>query len=87
MIKVLLADDHALLRGSLKQLLDDTGFVQVVAQAIGEQPKSILTANLEALLTNSTLPYATTTGQASDFNILAGASQTDPRSHGSQVNQ
>ena len=33
MIKVLLADDHALLRGSLKQLLDDTGFVQVVAQA------------------------------------------------------
>mgnify|MGYP001304266890 FL=1 len=33
MIKVLLADDHALLRGSLKQLLDETGFVQVVAQA------------------------------------------------------
>jgi two-component system invasion response regulator UvrY len=33
MIKVLLADDHALLRGSLKQLLDDTGFVEVVAQA------------------------------------------------------
>lgn len=28
---------------------------QPVAQAIGEQPKSILTANLEALLTNSTL--------------------------------
>jgi DNA-binding NarL/FixJ family response regulator len=33
MIKVLLADDHALLRGSLKQLLEDTNFVQVVAQA------------------------------------------------------
>lgn len=33
MIKVLLADDHALLRGSLKQLLDETGFVQVLAQA------------------------------------------------------
>ena len=60
---------------------------QPVAQAIGEQPKSILTANLEALLTNSTLPYATTTGETSDFNILLGASQTDPRSHGSQVNQ
>lgn len=60
---------------------------QPVAQAIGEQPKSILTANLEALLTNSTLPYATTTGETSDFNILVGASQTDPRSHGSQVKQ
>ncbi|MFM7277359.1 MAG: thioredoxin domain-containing protein, partial [Microcystis aeruginosa] len=60
---------------------------QPVAQAIGEQPKSILTANLEALLTNSTLPYATTAGETSDFNILVGASQTDPRSHGSQVNQ
>ncbi|MFM7794856.1 MAG: thiol:disulfide interchange protein, partial [Microcystis panniformis] len=34
-----------------------------------------------------TLPYATTTGETSDFNILVGASQTDPRSHGSQVNQ
>lgn len=33
MIKVLLADDHALLRGSLKQLLEETGFVEVVAQA------------------------------------------------------
>lgn len=33
MIKVLLADDHALLRGSLKQLLEDTGYVEVVAQA------------------------------------------------------
>jgi len=33
MIKVLLADDHALLRGSLKQLLEDTGYIQVVAQA------------------------------------------------------
>ena len=60
---------------------------QPVAQAIGEQPKSILTANLEALLTNSTLPYAPTPGQNSDFNILVGASQTDPRSHGSQVKQ
>jgi len=33
MIKVLLADDHALLRGSLKQLLEDTGYIQVMAQA------------------------------------------------------
>ena len=38
MIKVLLADDHALLRGSLKQLLEDTGFVQVLAQA-GDYPE------------------------------------------------
>ncbi len=33
MIKILLADDHTLLRGSLKQLLEDTQYCQVVAQA------------------------------------------------------
>ena len=38
MIKVLLADDHALLRGSLKQLLENTGCLQVVAQA-GDYPE------------------------------------------------
>jgi thiol-disulfide isomerase/thioredoxin len=58
-----------------------------VAQTIGEQPKSILTANLEALLTNSPLPYATATGQTSDFDAPVASNQTDPRSHGSQVRQ
>lgn len=33
MIKVLLADDHSLLRAGLKQLLESSGFIQVQAQA------------------------------------------------------
>lgn len=33
MIKVLLADDHTLVRAGLKRLLEDTGFIQVIAQA------------------------------------------------------
>lgn len=44
MIKVLLADDHALLRGSLKQLLEDTGFIEVVAQA-GDYPEIMKAIN------------------------------------------
>lgn len=55
-----------------------------IAQTIGEQPQSILEANLDALIADSTLPYANTTGQASDFNPKT-ASSSDPRSHGAQV--
>jgi thiol-disulfide isomerase/thioredoxin len=64
--------------------LNRTG--QAIAQTIGEQPKSILTANLDALLADSPLPYATATGQTSEFtaSVTSSASQTDPRSHGSQ---
>ncbi len=65
--------------------LDRTG--QPIAQTIGEQPKSILTANLDALLAGSSLPYATATGQTSEFTapVSSSPTQTDPRSHGSQV--
>lgn len=52
MIKVLLADDHALLRGSLKQLLEDTGFVQVVAQA-GDYPEI-----MKAMINNPSVEVA-----------------------------
>jgi thiol-disulfide isomerase/thioredoxin len=62
---------------------------QALAQAIGEQPRSIMEANLVALIDEKTLPYAaTTTGQTSAFEAPAGptkASAADPRSHGSQV--
>jgi thiol-disulfide isomerase/thioredoxin len=55
-----------------------------IAQSIGEQPKSILEANLEALIADNALPYADSTGQTSNFTTGAAAS-ADPRSHGAQV--
>lgn len=58
MIKVLLADDHALLRGSLKQLLDDTGFVQVVAQAgeYSEIMKAMTTHPVDVAILDISMP-------------------------------
>ena len=58
MIKVLLADDHALLRGSLKQLLDDTGFVQVVAQAgeYSEVMKAMTTQHVDLAILDISMP-------------------------------
>lgn len=66
--------------------LNQTG--EAIAQAIGEQPTSILEANLVALSSNSPLPYAEATGQTSAFSppvTPEAASKTDPRSHSSQV--
>ncbi|BET25570.1 LuxR family two component transcriptional regulator [Limnobacter thiooxidans] len=58
MIKVLLADDHALLRGSLKQLLDETGFVQVVAQAgeYSEIMKAMTTQPVDVAILDISMP-------------------------------
>jgi thiol-disulfide isomerase/thioredoxin len=59
-----------------------------IAQSFGEQPLSVMEANLEALIANATLPYADATGQTSAFNAplkVANPSQDDPRSHGAQV--
>lgn len=59
-----------------------------IAQSIGEQPLSVMEANLEALIAKAPLPYADATGQTSAFNTpvkAANPSQTDPRSHGVQV--
>jgi thiol-disulfide isomerase/thioredoxin len=61
---------------------------EAVAQTIGEQPLSVMKANLEALIANLALPYAYSTGQTSLFNApvtTPKASQTEPRSHGAQV--
>lgn len=66
--------------------LNPTG--EPIAQAIGEQPTSILEADLVALANNSPLPYAEATGQTSAFSApvtVDKASKTDPRSHSSQV--
>ncbi|MGE5658552.1 MAG: thioredoxin family protein [Actinomycetota bacterium] len=66
--------------------LNATG--SAIAQTIGEAPRSVMEANLEALLTGTPLPHAAATGQVSTFNppvTPAKASSSDPRSHGSQV--
>lgn len=58
-----------------------------IAQAIGEQPRSVMEANLVALAAGEALPYAQTTGQTSAFSAPIAAdktSKTDPRSHSSQ---
>ncbi len=57
---------------------------EAIAETIGEQPKSVLTADLEALIANQTLPYTYSTGQVSAFTAPV-SSPSDPRSHGSQV--
>ncbi|OKH37580.1 thiol:disulfide interchange protein [[Phormidium ambiguum] IAM M-71] len=59
-----------------------------IAQTIGEQPKTIMAANLEALVAGESLPYAKTTGQVSKFTpsvTTNKANSDDPRLHGSQV--
>ncbi len=59
-----------------------------VGQTIGEIPKSVMAANIEALVAGSFLPYNGTVGQGSEFNATVApikASQADPRVHGSQV--
>ena len=59
-----------------------------IAEAIGEQPRSVMAANLIALTENTPLPYAQASGQTSAYSAPvspAQASKTDPRSHGSQV--
>ncbi|HEY9609395.1 thioredoxin family protein [Allocoleopsis sp.] len=61
---------------------------KAIAQAIGEQPRSILEANLDALVAALPLPYTQGSGKVSALDTPASAnntSQDDPRSHGAQV--
>ena len=61
-----------------------------IAQAIGEQPRSILEADLDALVATLPLPYTQGSGKISAFEApvsSATASPDDPRSHGAQVQQ
>ncbi len=60
---------------------------ETIAQAIGDQPRTIMASNLEALVTGSSLPYAQASGKVSKFStpVAPTTSQDDPRSHGSQV--
>lgn len=59
---------------------------EAVASAIGEQPQTVMAANLDALVAATPLPYAQATGQTSRFSApVAPKGGADPRSHGSQV--
>lgn len=61
--------------------LDDRG--TAIAESIGEQPLTVLEANLTALLDQQPLPYAHSTGQTSVVeNRTPAPGSTDPRSHG-----
>lgn len=59
-----------------------------IGQTIGEQPRTIMAANLEALTVHEQLPYARAVGQTSEVTTFFAPdrnSVTDPRSHSSQV--
>lgn len=62
---------------------------EVQGSAIGEQPKLIVSENLQALIDNIELPHAQTIpGQTSDYQpptAAATPNRDDPRSHGAQV--
>jgi len=61
--------------------MDQAG--QAIANTIGEQPRLIMAANLDALLAGEALPHARTTGQFSSVEVLAVPNANDdPRSHG-----
>ncbi len=63
---------------------------EAIAETIGEQPRPILEADLEALVADLPLPYVYSQGQISQFQAPAAESKTspdDPRSHGAQVKQ
>ncbi|ACK71738.1 Thioredoxin domain protein [Gloeothece citriformis PCC 7424] len=55
-----------------------------IAQSLGEQPPSIIEANLDALIAETSLPYASSNGQISTFNPGVNAATSDPRTHSSQ---
>lgn len=57
-----------------------------IASTIGEQPRTIMTANLNALVSGSSLPYAQARGRISEVEAATAPPRSDdPRSHGSQV--
>lgn len=59
---------------------------QAQAETIGDQPRTIMGSNLEALIAGSPLPYAQANGRVSQFSSTTSTgSNEDPRSHGSQV--
>jgi len=61
--------------------LDDAG--EPLAEAIGEQPRSVLSANLDALALQAPLPYHSGKGRTSQVEPpTASGEGVEPRSHG-----
>lgn len=60
---------------------------EAIASTLGEQPRLVMAANLDAVLTGSELPYVRSQGRVSEVIAVPKASSDDPRSHGSQVAQ
>jgi len=60
---------------------------KAIAETIGEQPRTILEADLDALVASQPLPYTYSQGQVSQFQapVTLKANQDNPRSHGAQV--
>ena len=65
--------------------MDESG--EAIAEAIGEQPKRILEADLDALIANNPIPYANQRGQISqvEAKVRVTDDTTDTRSHGADV--
>ena len=66
--------------------LNDKG--SAVAETMGEMPRTIMEANLEALIAGKPLPHVQAGGQVSNFTPPTGpvkTSSSDPPAHGSQV--
>lgn len=64
--------------------LDRTG--NPIATTVGEQPRSIMSANVEALVASDPLPYIQRGGRISQVApVVPQAGNADPRSHGAQV--
>lgn len=63
---------------------------KAITQTIGEQPRPVLQANLDALVAALPLPYTQANGQVSAFDAPVTTPEnppSDPRSHGVQVQQ
>jgi len=58
MIKVMLADDHAIVRKGLRQLLEETGFIEVIAEA-DDYPaimKAVRSHDMDVVVMDVTMP-------------------------------
>ena len=62
---------------------------EAIAQAIGEQPRTVMASNLTALLNDAPLPYTSASGKVSKYeaNVAPSSEADDPRLHSSQVGQ
>ena len=56
-----------------------------IAETIGEQPRPVLEADLDALIAHNELPYTYKQGQVSQVQSAPNNASADPRSHGAQV--